>query len=435
MSEKRQLRMRRDMMKPLPELLPMPDGFSVHSDDGTCAGAWEWIIEASFGTKYSYDMIRNDPSCAPERVFFVKEYSQDVGTAAVQMKTEGKAMLHMVGVHPVGGGRGIVKYAVRAALAYMAEHGVREATLLTDDFRLPAIRTYLEMGFEPIEEDEEMKERWQAVQEKLDGHQKQAMDVIRLWPENEIPYWEEGQCVPALDAYPVAGSKGAVVVCPGGGYCMKASHEGGQIAKMLNMAGISAYVLDYRVRPCHYEAPLSDAKRAIRTVRGMGYEKVAILGFSAGGHLTCSAATLYDAGDPAAEDPIERLSSRPDAFIPCYPVVSFASFRHQGSLEALLGDKKNDYSLIRRFSAELHVNGDTPPAFIWHTAEDGAVPVENSLNLAAALAHAGVSFELHIFPHGPHGMGLAGGDPVVGQWPALCQKWLLNQGYGVEEKG
>ena len=161
----------------------------------------------------------------------------------------------------------------------------------------------------------------------------------------------------------------------------------------------------------------------------MGYEKVAILGFSAGGHLTCSAATQYDLGNPAAEDPIERLSCRPDAFIPCYPVVSFAQFTHRGSVEALLGDRANDFSLIKRFSAELHVNGDTPPAFIWHTASDAGVPVENSLNLASALAHAGVPFEMHIFPNGPHGMGLAKGDPVVGQWSDLCCRWLTDSGF------
>ena len=142
---------------------------------------------------------------------------------------------------------------------------------------------------------------------------------------------------------------------------------------------MSAFVLDYRVKPCSMEAPLADASRAIRVVRAMGYEKVGIMGFSAGGHLTCSAATLYTEGDPENEDPIERLSSRPDAFLPCYAVTSFASFRHQGSLESLLGEKKTDYALLRRFSSELHVTENTPPAFLWHTAADAVVPVENRI--------------------------------------------------------
>ena len=256
-------------------------------------------------------------------------------------------------------------------------------------------------------------------------------ETIKLWPA-DAPYTEESpaQRQPSLMPFKVEESKGAVVVIPGGGYTMKADHEGRAIAEMINEAGVSAYVLDYRVKPCHYMAPLSDASRAIRLVRSMGYEKVAILGFSAGGHLCCAAATLYGPGDPDSPDPVERLSSRPDGFIPCYAVVSFTAFRHQGSVDSLLGDRKTDYDLLRRFSAELNVTKDTPPAFIWHTASDQAVPVENSLRLAAALANAAVPFEMHIFPEGQHGLGLAKDMPQVAQWAGLCQGWLIRQGYG-----
>lgn len=254
---------------------------------------------------------------------------------------------------------------------------------------------------------------------------------IFLWPDAVAPYSEFSpeQAQPSLTEYAVPGAKCAMVVCPGGGYHFKAPHEGGPIAEMLARDGIAAYVLDYRVAPCHYEAPLSDALRAIRVVRAMGYEQVGILGFSAGGHLTCSAAVQYTPGDPDAADPVERLSSRPDLFVPCYPVVSLAAYRHQGSLENLLGEKCNDYALIRRFSSELHVNAQTPPAFIWHTASDAGVPVEQSIMLATALSHAMVPYELHIFPNGPHGMGLAEDDPIVGQWPALLCKWLHSRGF------
>lgn len=255
-------------------------------------------------------------------------------------------------------------------------------------------------------------------------------EQILLWPDGNIPYWQEGNCIPNIKAYPAQGSKGAVVICPGGAYRGKAAHEGGPVAEMLNEAGISAYVLDYRISPCHYDAPVTDAHRAIRLLKSMGYEKVGILGFSAGGHLTCSAATLYDAGDPDAEDPIDRISSRPDAFVPCYAVTSFASFRQQGSVSALLGDLRSDLNLIRRFSAELHVTADTPPAFIWHTAEDSGVSVENSLNLARALSAAGVPYEMHVFPYGPHGLGLAKSRPEVSRWTELCQKWLAGLGFG-----
>ena len=256
-------------------------------------------------------------------------------------------------------------------------------------------------------------------------------EKIYLWKE-DAPYTQFSplQAQPSVTEYAVPGSRGAVVVVPGGGYCMKADHEGAPIAEMLNQAGVSAYVLDYRVKPCHMLAPLADAKRAIRLVRSMGYEKVAILGFSAGGHLTCTAATLYDAGDPDAADPLERLSSRPDAFIPCYAVVSFGAFTHRGSRESLLGQENADnWELVRKFSNELHITPDTPEAFIWHTAADQAVPVENSLNLALALSAQGVPYEMHIFPQGRHGLGLAEEFEDVKQWSALLQKWLVLRNY------
>ena len=256
-------------------------------------------------------------------------------------------------------------------------------------------------------------------------------EKIYLWKE-DAPYTQFSplQAQPSVTEYAVPGSRGAVVVVPGGGYCMKADHEGAPIAEMLNQAGVSAYVLDYRVKPCHMLAPLADAKRAIRLVRSMGYEKVAILGFSAGGHLTCTAATLYDAGNPDAADPLERLSSRPDAFIPCYAVVSFGAFTHRGSRESLLGQENADnWELVRKFSNELHITPDTPEAFIWHTAADQAVPVENSLNLALALSAQGVPYEMHIFPQGQHGLGLAEEYEDVKQWSALLQKWLVLRNY------
>ncbi len=256
-------------------------------------------------------------------------------------------------------------------------------------------------------------------------------EKIYLWKE-DAPYTQFSplQAQPSVTEYAVPGSRGAVIVVPGGGYCMKADHEGAPIAEMLNQAGVSAYVLDYRVKPCHMLAPLSDAKRAIRLVRSMGYEKVAILGFSAGGHLTCTAATLYDAGDPDAADPLERLSSRPDAFIPCYAVVSFGAFTHRGSRESLLGQENaNNWELVRKFSNELHITPDTPEAFIWHTAADQAVPVENSLNLALALSAQGVPYEMHIFPQGRHGLGLAEEFEDVKQWVPLLQKWLVLRNY------
>ena len=253
---------------------------------------------------------------------------------------------------------------------------------------------------------------------------------LPLWPE-KAPYEAQcgGQQRPSLAAFPVEGSPGAVIVMPGGGYTHKAEHEGAPVARMVNGAGVSAFVLDYRVAPCPHEAPLCDAGRAIRLVRSMGYEKVAVLGFSAGGNLACCAATRYDAGRKDDPDPVERLSSRPDGLISCYSVVSLTQNTHVGSLCALLGEQCGDMRLARRYSAERHVTPDSPPAFIWHTADDGAVPVENSLSLAAAYSRCGVPYELHVFPHGRHGLGLADEAPDVAQWTALLARWLRNGGY------
>ncbi len=264
-------------------------------------------------------------------------------------------------------------------------------------------------------------------------------EKLYLW-SGEAPYTqecpqqknpEELQAQPSLTAYTVPNARGAVVICPGGGYGAKAAHEGAPIAQVLNTAGISGFVLDYRVLPCPYEAPLADAKRAIRYLRACGYEKVGILGFSAGGHLCCSAATLYDAGNPEAEDPVERFSSRPDAFVPCYPVVTFNKpFCHFGSRHNLLGQWETDEEICRRFSAEENITPDTPPAFIWHTAEDYGVSTKNSLFLAAALVDQHVSYELHIYPKGNHGLGLAPSQPIASNWSGECCRWLLNLGFG-----
>ena len=254
---------------------------------------------------------------------------------------------------------------------------------------------------------------------------------IRLWPKGCAPFLKEcsGQEEPSLTAFCAEGSRSAVIVCPGGGYTRKAPHEGEPVAQKLCQAGISAFVLDYRVAPCPHDAPLADALRAVRVVRAMGYEKVGILGFSAGGNLACNAAVRYTPGDADAQDPVERLSSRPDALVSCYSVVSFCRDTHIGSVCALLGEQYRNISLQRMHSAELHVTPDSPPAFIWHTAEDASVPVENSLNLAMAYSRCGVAYELHIFPQGRHGLGLAQEIPHTAQWMALCCCWLHAQGF------
>ena len=255
-------------------------------------------------------------------------------------------------------------------------------------------------------------------------------ELIYLW-KDDAPYTVDcpGQEQPSLKPFPVKGSKGAVVVIPGGGYHFKAPHEGDPICMMLNETGISAYTLDYRVAPCNKFAPLSDANRAVKVLRSMGYEKVAVLGFSAGGNLACNAATHYDKGNPDSSDPIDKYSSRPDDFVPCYAVVSCISHTHIGSVRNLLGSECESLIWQRYFSAEENITPDTPSAFIWHTMKDNLVPVENALNLASAMSAKGVPYEMHIFPFGGHGMGLAENDSTVHQWTTLLQKYLKERNY------
>ena len=252
---------------------------------------------------------------------------------------------------------------------------------------------------------------------------------IYLW-ENPpyIDYTTDG-FRPSITEYKANDNKTAVIVCPGGGYGGKADHEKGPIAQMFCDNGINAFTLDYNVRTCHKFAPLSDIQRAIRVVRSLGYEKVATLGFSAGGHLCCTSGTLYDFDAYPKSDEIDKLSARPDAFMPCYPVVSFGEFGHVGSRENLLRDEMNDESLIELLSNEKHITSDTPPCFIWHTANDGAVPVQNSIMLAWELAKNKVYFESHIYPDGCHGLGLAYDKNDVSFWSKNAVIFLKNLGF------
>src|SRR5207244_7355077 len=187
-------------------------------------------------------------------------------------------------------------------------------------------------------------------------------------------------------------------------------HEGKGYAEWLATNGISCFVVKYRLGgPQGYRHPrmLEDAARAVRFVRSRAEEwkidpkRVGIIGSSAGGHLASTLLTHFDAGKPDDADIIERQSSRPDIGILCYPVITMGEFTHQGSKNNLLG-KDPSPELVRELSNELQVTKQTPPCFIFHTFEDPAVPVENTLQFAAALRKAGVPFDLHIYEHGAH---------------------------------
>ena len=264
---------------------------------------------------------------------------------------------------------------------------------------------------------------------------------ILLW-EDVPPLWQDGmpaqddgiQDRPSLTPFLVDNApRGAVIVFPGGGYAMKAMHEAEPIARWLNAGGIHAFVLNYRVAPFRHPAPLLDAQRAIRYVRchadalHVRPDHIGIIGFSAGGHLAATAAAMEaETAYFRKNDPVDGVSSRPDAAVLCYPVISMRDgIVHEGSRACLLGvDGETPEALS--LSADARVNAMTPPTFLWHTADDEAVPVANSLLMGSALAKNGICMEMHIFPHGHHGMGLAQGDPVVGRWPVLAMDFLKN---------
>jgi len=256
---------------------------------------------------------------------------------------------------------------------------------------------------------------------------------LNLW-NGQIPRFDPAiqQEEPCLTPYLLSGTPrpaAAVIVCPGGGYVGLAPYEGEPVSQWLNTLGVASFVLTYRRNPYHHPAPLLDAQRAIRFVRahsqefGIDPQRIGILGFSAGGHLAATAATHFDSGNPQASDPVERFSCRPDAVILCYPVVTFGEYRHDGSRTSLLGENP-PVELVALLSNELQVTQATPPTYLFHTANDGAVPVENSLLFASALSRCKVPFDLHVFADGPHGVGLAQDDPALSLWTKTCAAWL-----------
>jgi acetyl esterase/lipase len=264
--------------------------------------------------------------------------------------------------------------------------------------------------------------------------------TMLLWPDGAP--WAQGETdadKPTLTVYHASARQPnltAVIVAPGGSYTNLAmNHEGRQVANLLNAAGITAFVLKYRLGP-RYRHPveLGDAQRAIRLVRaraaefGIAADRIGMLGFSAGGHLTASAGTRFDAGRSDAPDPIDRVSSRPDFLVLAYPVISFDPvIAHANSVRNLLGESP-DPKLREELSADLQVTAQTPPTFLFHTDADSGVVAENSIRFYLALRRAKVPAELHVFEHGPHGVGLALEDPALGAWSALMVTWLRGRG-------
>jgi acetyl esterase/lipase len=282
-----------------------------------------------------------------------------------------------------------------------------------------------------------------------------AQETIDLWPADATPNRKQASVKeeqeraeilriknvqqPTIEVYLPSKRNAtgqAVVICPGGGYGFLAyDWEGTDIAKWFNAHGIAAVVLKYRLPDprtsvTQHLTPLLDAQRAIRTVRhhaeqwNIRKDKVGIMGFSAGGHLASTAGTRFDTGKAASPDPVERYSARPDFMILMYPVITMSQpFMHKGSMTNLLGANPSQ-QLAESYSSDLQVSAQTPPTFLVHSTDDGAVPVENSLAFYRALVKYKVPAELHVYAYGGHGFSLAIGQGYLQTWTERCLDWL-----------
>jgi acetyl esterase/lipase len=264
-------------------------------------------------------------------------------------------------------------------------------------------------------------------------------------PSAPIPLWPDGapgargtadSDTPKITIFlPKGRNTGTgVLIFPGGSYAFLAmDHEGKQIAEWLNHLGVAAFVVQYRVAPYRHPIEINDAKRAMRYVRSHAAEfkispnRVGVWGFSAGGHLASTLGTHYDSGNPSSTDPIERVTSRPDFMILAYPVIDPLGGAAMGSFENLLG-KDADPALVRELSNDLHVNVQTPPAFLMAAGDDQAVSPECALNFYLALLKSGVPAELHMYESGGHGFGLGSTNPRVSSWSLRLAEWLRDRG-------
>ena len=231
-----------------------------------------------------------------------------------------------------------------------------------------------------------------------------------------------------------------ILICPGGGYEFLSDREGESIAFKFNSFGYHAAVIYYSIAPVTYPTQLLEVSAAVKYFKDHAEEyhidpdRIAIYGASAGGHAAADYATGYFRDEVTSVLKVSSDYLKPAGMILAYPVITSGEFAHRGSFDNLLGELKNDKKMLEYLSIENRITKETPPAFIWHTFPDGCVPVENSLLLAEAMKKENIPFELHIFPSGDHGLGLA--DEITlspnrteinkgaAQWIDLCRVWL-----------
>ncbi len=252
--------------------------------------------------------------------------------------------------------------------------------------------------------------------------------------EHNFKLWECKDIQLSYYPAPVKSTDAAVVIFPGGGYSGYSHFEGEGYAQLFNTFGMDAFVLYYRLSPNRFPLQLLDARRALRSIRansekfGIAKNKILVIGSSAGGHLAALISTYKEPISGEGVDDIDREDFFPNGQILCYPVISSdEEISNFGSYKNLLGD---DYDKMKdMLSPDRLVNERTPRAFIWHTAEDKGVNVINSYRYAEALRMNNIPHELHIFPHGRHGLGLSPHFPYDAEWTQLLRRWLMLNGF------
>lgn len=262
----------------------------------------------------------------------------------------------------------------------------------------------------------------------------QAVTLWRAAPEVD-------GVAPVMECFPCSADqapRGTVIVLPGGGYRIHTPQEARPVAGWLNSIGISAYVVYYRIAPNRFPAPLADVQRAIKLIRANNLDlssknqRIAVIGFSAGGNLAAAAASMSDRHAYTFTDDIDTLSCQVDAAIMAYAVLQLAppATPHRGTMMNLLGECPTAEEK-RNACPTLAISNKTPPCFIWHTAADTLVNVNESIVYAQQLAEKGIEFELHIYSEGGHGLSTytPGYCHVCQQWMNSLAQWLHNRGF------
>lgn len=265
------------------------------------------------------------------------------------------------------------------------------------------------------------------------------MTTIPIWQNVPLAAGTEPDDIPDVTVCRPANPNGAAfVICPGGGYTQLVAHEKEPVVQWMVERGITAFLLKYRVRPrYHFPAPLLDAAESVRLVRaraaelGVDGDRIGMIGFSAGGHLTAYTGTAFDTPALNKVSRFPAVSSRPDAIVLVYPVIDMASvLAHKGS--ALMAGDEPTAAQLKKISPHLLVTGHTPPAFLVHSTLDERVSSAHSMLFAQALSRHGIPHEMHLYERGGHGFGsspMAPKDEILATWLGHLEAWLRGKGF------